>query len=57
MTTFLGNILLGLFCAMTFVMLISMVQTIWYDHKRAKYDEARDVRDEEYHQQRMKNLR
>lgn len=57
MTTILGNILLGLFCAMTFVMLISMVQTIWYDHKRSRYDAERDARDQEYHLKRMELLK
>jgi len=57
MTTILGTALLIMWCTLTFMLLISMVQTIWNDYKRSKYDDERDARDQEYHQKRMELLK
>lgn len=57
MTTILGTALLIMWCTLTFMLLISMVQTIWNDYKRSKYDAERDARDQEYHLKRMELLK
>jgi len=57
MTTIVGTALLIMYCTLTLMILISMVQTIWNDHKRSKYDAERDARDQEYHQKRMELLK
>ncbi len=53
MTTILLNILLGLYSALCFTFLISMIQSIGSDRKRTKRDEEREARDKEYHEKRM----
>lgn len=57
MTTILGTALLIMYCTLTLMFLISMIQTIWNDHKRSKYDAERDARDQEYHLKRMELLK
>lgn len=53
MTTILLNILLGLYSALCVTFLVSMVQSIRSDRKRARRDEEREARDKEYHEKRM----
>lgn len=57
MTTILLNILLGLYSALCVTLLISMIQSIRGDRKRAKRDEERDARDKEYHEKRMRDFK
>lgn len=57
MTTILLNILLGLYSALCVTFLISMVQSIRSDRKRAKRDEEREARDKEYHEKRMRDFK
>ena len=53
MTTILLNILLGLYSVLCVTFLVSMIQSILGDRKRAKCDEEREARDREYHEKRM----
>jgi hypothetical protein len=46
-------IFLGLYSALGVTFLISMIQSILGDRKRAKRDEEREARDREYHEKRM----
>lgn len=57
MTTILLNILLGLYSALCVTFLVSMVQSIRSDRKRARRDEEREARDEEYHEKRMRDFK
>jgi len=57
MTTILLNILLGLYSALCVTFLVSMVQSIRSDRKRAKRDEERESRDKEYHEKRMRDFK
>ena len=57
MTTILLNILLGLYSALCVTFLISMIQSIRGDRKRAKRDEEREARDKEYHEKRMRDFK
>jgi len=57
MTTILLNILLGLYSALCVAFLISMIQSIRGDCKRAKRDEEREARDKEYHEKRMRDFK
>lgn len=57
MTTILLNILLGLYSALCVTFLVSMVQSIRSDRKRAKRDEEREARDKEYHEKRMRDFK
>jgi MFS superfamily sulfate permease-like transporter len=57
MTTILLNILLGLYSALCVTFLISMIQSIRSDRKRAKRDEEREARDKEYHEKRMRDFK
>lgn len=57
MTAILLNILLGLYSALCVTFLISMVQSIGSDRKRAKRDEEREARDKEYHEKRMRDFK
>ena len=57
MTTILVNILLGLYSVLCVTFLISMVQSIRSDRKRAKRDEEREARDKEYHEKRMRDFK
>ena len=57
MTTILLNILLGLYSALCVTFLISMIQSIRNDRKRAKRDEEREARDREYHEKRMRDFK
>ena len=57
MTTILLHILLGLYSALCVTFLISMVQSIGSDYKRAKRDEEREARDQEYHEKRMRDFK
>lgn len=57
MTTILLNILLGLYSVLCVTFLISMIQSILGDRKRAKRDEEREVRDREYHEKRMRDFK
>ncbi len=57
MTTILLNILLGLYSALCVTFLVSMVQSIGSDRKRAKRDEEREARDKEYHEKRMRDFK
>jgi len=57
MTTILLNILLGLYSALCVTFLISMIQSIGSDRKRAKRDEEREARDKEYHEKRMRDFK
>lgn len=50
-------IFLGLYSALGVTFLISMIQSILGDHKRAKRDEEREVRDREYHEKRMRDFK
>jgi MFS superfamily sulfate permease-like transporter len=57
MTTILLNILLGLYSALCVTFLVSMVQSIGSDRKRARRDEEREARDKEYHEKRMRDFK
>lgn len=57
MTTILVNILLGLYSVLCFTFLISMIQSIRGDRKRAKRDEEREARDKEYHEKQMRDFK
>ena len=57
MTTILLNILLGLYSALCVTFLVSLVQSIGSDRKRARRDEEREARDKEYHEKRMQDLK
>jgi len=57
MTTILLNILLGLYSALCVTFLVSMIQSIRSDRKRAKRDEEREARDKEYHEKRMRDFK
>ena len=57
MTTILLNILLGLYSALCVTFLISMIQSIRGDRKRAKRDEEREARDKEYHEKQMRDFK
>ena len=57
MTTILLNILLGLYSALCVTFLISMIQSIGSDRKRARRDEEREARDKEYHEKRMRDFK
>ena len=57
MTTILVNILLGLYSVLCVTFLVSMVQSIGSDRKRAKRDEEREARDKEYHEKRMRDFK
>ncbi len=57
MTTILLNILLGLYSILCVTFLISMIQSILGDRKRAKRDEEREARDREYHEIRMRDFK
>ena len=57
MTTILVNILLGLYSVLCVTFLISMLQSIGSDHKRARRDEEREARDKEYHEKRMRDFK
>jgi len=57
MTTILVNILLGLYSVLCVTFLVSMVQSIGSDRKRAKRDEERETRDKEYHKKRMRDFK
>ena len=57
MTTILLNILLGLYSAICVTFLISMIQSLQGDRKRAKRDEEREARDREYHEKRMRDFK
>jgi len=57
MTTILLNILLGLYSALCVTFLVSMIQSIGSDRKRARRDEEREARDNEYHEKRMRDFK
>ena len=57
MTTILLNILLGLYSALCVTFLVSMIQSIGSDRKRAERDEEREARDKEYHEKRMRDFK
>ena len=57
MTTILVNILLGLYSVLCVTFLISMIQSIRGDRKRAKRDAEQEVRDKEYHEKRMRDFK
>lgn len=50
-------IFLGLYSALGVTFLISMIQSILSDRKRAKRDEEREARDREYHEMRMRGFK
>lgn len=56
MLTIFINILLGLYSALCVTFLISMIQSIRGDRRRAKRDEEREARDKEYHEKRMREF-
>jgi hypothetical protein len=49
--------LLTAWLCISVVFLISVVQSVRNDHKREKREQAKDARDLEYHQERMKALK
>lgn len=49
-------IFLGLYSALGVTFLISMIQSIGSDHKRAKREEEREAREKEYHEKRMRDF-
>ena len=57
MTTILVNILLGLYSVLCVTFLISMIQSIRADRKRAKRDAEKEARDKEYHEKRMRDFK
>lgn len=57
MTTILVNILLALYSVLCVTFLISMIQSIRGDRKRAKRDEERETHDKEYHEKRMRDFK
>ena len=57
MTTILVNILFGLFSLLCVTLLITMILNVYDDRKRSKRDEEREVRDKEYHEKRMQDLK
>ena len=57
MTTILVNILLALYSVLCVTFLISMIQSLQGDRKRAKRDEEREARDREYHEKRMRDFK
>jgi len=56
-TELLVNILLGCFCLVTLSWVLVSAQSFIFDRKREKREQESAKRDEEYHLERMKEIR
>lgn len=56
-TELLVNVLLGCFSLMCVSMLITSIQNIVNEHRDEKRKQKKEVQDDEYHRERMKNLK